>query len=59
MQLDEQNTSAQLLQLFDKFITCDALCEVSLEREEDEDAWALLEHQPSVWSKCKCVSVSV
>ena len=44
MQLSEQNTSALLLELFDKFIMGDALCEVSLEGEEDEVAQALSEH---------------
>ena len=36
MQIAEQNTSALLLELFDKFIMGDVLCEVSLEREEDK-----------------------
>ena len=44
MQLAEQNTSALLLELFDKFIMGDDLYEVSLEREEEEVARTLLEH---------------
>ena len=38
MQLAEHNTSALLLELFDTFILGNALCEVSLEGEEDEVA---------------------